>query len=62
MRPQCSKYFLCLSIVIMEQFSMCFFPSSVEFGCSCLRMESFGVPYKHIVIVLIELDFVQFPK
>ncbi|KAL4357720.1 hypothetical protein AHAS_Ahas09G0214900 [Arachis hypogaea] len=33
-----------------------------EFVCSCLRMESFGLPCVHILAVLVRLDFVSLPK
>ncbi|RYR78041.1 hypothetical protein Ahy_A01g002772 [Arachis hypogaea] len=31
------------------------------FTCSCLRMESFGLPYVHILAVLVQLDVVVIP-
>ncbi|XLT65906.1 hypothetical protein S245_023813 [Arachis hypogaea] len=33
-----------------------------EFVCSCVRMESFGLPCVHILAVLVRLDFVSLPK
>jgi len=30
--------------------------------CSCLRMESFGLPCPHIIHLLFYLDFVEIPK
>lgn len=34
----------------------------VDFKCSCLRMESFGLPCDHIIAVLMYLDFDHLPK
>lgn len=41
---------------------MSYCPSIVEFRCYCLRMESIGMPYGHIVIVLQALDLNELPK
>ncbi|KAH1164035.1 hypothetical protein AAZX31_01G189200 [Glycine max] len=41
---------------------VCYCPSTFEFKCSCLRMESFGLPCDHIVTLLVELDFSEIPK
>ena len=30
--------------------------------CSCLRMESFGIPCEHIVVVLVFMDICELPK
>jgi len=37
-------------------------PLNDEFKCTCLRMESIGIPCEHIVAVLVYLDFADFPK
>ncbi|MCH80503.1 protein FAR1-RELATED SEQUENCE 5-like, partial [Trifolium medium] len=37
-------------------------PLTDEFKCSCLRMESIGIPCEHIVAILVYLDFVDFPN
>lgn len=31
-------------------------PSSVEFRCSCERLESLGIPFEHLIAVLVQLD------
>ncbi|XP_045807515.1 protein FAR1-RELATED SEQUENCE 5-like [Trifolium pratense] len=36
-------------------------PSNNEFKCSCLRMESIGIPCEHIVAIMVYLDTVEFP-
>lgn len=39
-----------------------FQPSTNELRCSCLRMESIGVPCEHILCVLVYRDFDELPK
>ncbi|KAL4365201.1 hypothetical protein AHAS_Ahas07G0082400 [Arachis hypogaea] len=34
----------------------------MEFNCSCMRMESFGIPCEHIVCVLVHQDIEEFPR
>jgi len=34
----------------------------VVFKCSCLRMESLGLPCDHIIVILLYLDFKDLPK
>lgn len=34
----------------------------IVFKCSCLRMESFGIPCEHIIAVLVYLDICELPK
>ncbi|XP_020987719.2 uncharacterized protein LOC110277616 [Arachis duranensis] len=33
-----------------------------KFNCSCLRMDSFGIPCEHIVCVLVFLNILELPK
>ncbi|XP_025628901.1 protein FAR1-RELATED SEQUENCE 5-like [Arachis hypogaea] len=42
------------------QVSFCDLP--MEFTCSCMRMESFGIPCEHILSVLVTLDICELPK
>ncbi|XP_058768687.1 protein FAR1-RELATED SEQUENCE 5-like [Vicia villosa] len=35
-------------------------PSNNDFRCSCLRMESIGIPCEHIVAVMVYLNIVEF--
>ncbi|XP_058786646.1 protein FAR1-RELATED SEQUENCE 5-like [Vicia villosa] len=37
-------------------------PSNNDFRCSCLRMESIGIPCEHIVAVMVYLNIVEFPE
>jgi hypothetical protein len=37
-------------------------PSNNDFACSCLRMESIGIPCEHIIAVMVYLDIDEFPK
>ncbi|KAI5430014.1 hypothetical protein KIW84_034550 [Lathyrus oleraceus] len=37
-------------------------PSNNDFTCRCLRMESIGIPFGHIVDVMVYIDIVEFPK
>lgn len=37
-------------------------PSSLEFKCSCLRMESMGIPCEHIIAVMKSLNIVNLPE
>lgn len=36
--------------------------SSNEFKCSCRRMESFGLPFEHILQLLVYLNISKLPK
>ncbi|RZC08726.1 Protein FAR1-RELATED SEQUENCE 5 [Glycine soja] len=37
-------------------------PSTVDFSCSCMRMQSIGLPCDHILVVLVSLNFMELPK
>lgn len=39
-----------------------FYPSGDIFKCSCKRMESYGLPYDHIVALLVYLNFGELPE
>ena len=34
-------------------------PSTVDFSCSCMRMQSIGLPCDHILAVLVSLNFME---
>ncbi|RYR31520.1 hypothetical protein Ahy_B01g056324 [Arachis hypogaea] len=37
-------------------------PISNRFSCTCMQMESFGIPYVHILVVCVRLDLVEIPE
>ncbi|KAG5066139.1 hypothetical protein JHK86_009870 [Glycine max] len=37
-------------------------PSTVDFSCSCMRMQSIGLPCDHILVVLDSLNFMELPS
>ncbi|KAG4963499.1 hypothetical protein JHK85_040954 [Glycine max] len=37
-------------------------PSTVDFTCSCMRMQSIGLPCDHILAVLVSLNFMELPS
>ncbi|KAH1203222.1 Protein FAR1-RELATED SEQUENCE 7 [Glycine max] len=37
-------------------------PSTVDFSCSCMRMQSIGLPCDHILVVLVSLNFMELPS
>ncbi|KAL2976479.1 hypothetical protein AAZX31_13G011300 [Glycine max] len=37
-------------------------PSTVEFTCTCMRMQSIGLPCDHILAVLVSLNFMELPS
>ncbi|XP_072058266.1 protein FAR1-RELATED SEQUENCE 12-like [Arachis hypogaea] len=37
-------------------------PISNRFNCTCMRMESFGIPCVHILAVCVRLDLVEIPE
>jgi hypothetical protein len=39
-----------------------YWPSNMEIKCSCLRMESIGIPCDHIVCVMVYLNMVEIPS
>lgn len=34
-------------------------PSSLEFKCSCMRLDSLGIPCEHLIVVMVSLDIVN---
>ncbi|KAG5042486.1 hypothetical protein JHK87_006401 [Glycine soja] len=37
-------------------------PSTVDFTCTCMRMQSIGLPCDHILAVLVSLNFMELPS
>lgn len=37
-------------------------PSSLELKCSCMRMESMGIPCEHLIVVMMKLNIVNLPE
>ncbi|KAL5147053.1 Protein FAR1-RELATED SEQUENCE 5 [Glycine soja] len=37
-------------------------PSTIEFTCTCMRMQSIGLPCDHILVVLVSLNFMELPS
>ncbi|XP_057451919.1 protein FAR1-RELATED SEQUENCE 5-like [Lotus japonicus] len=58
----CHIYFVFMYRRKEKEWHVTFCPSTEEFKCSCLRMESVGIPCDHIVAVLVELDKVDLPE
>ncbi|KAL5133700.1 Protein FAR1-RELATED SEQUENCE 5 [Glycine soja] len=56
----------CIYIVVKYHsefvWCVCYYPLSIEFKCSCLRMESMGLPCDHNVSILLCLNITNFPK
>ena len=38
------------------------YDGEMEFKCSCMRMESFGIPCDHIIAILVYLDISELPR
>nr|KYP34832.1 Protein FAR1-RELATED SEQUENCE 5 [Cajanus cajan] len=49
-------------LVIGKEWRVSFFPSTSELKCSCLKMESLGIPCDHIVGVMKYLHMTEMPK
>ncbi|KAK7411637.1 hypothetical protein VNO78_03072 [Psophocarpus tetragonolobus] len=49
-------------LVIRKTWHVPFFPSTLDLTCSCLKMESLGIPCDHIVGVLKHLSIWELPK
>ncbi|KAJ1402714.1 Zinc finger, PMZ-type [Sesbania bispinosa] len=45
----------------MKEWRVSFYPSSFHFKCSCMWMESRGLPCEHIVAVLVHLNIEEIP-
>lgn len=37
-------------------------PTTKEFKCSCMRLETFGIPCEHIVTVMVKMNIVNLPE
>ncbi|XLT43078.1 hypothetical protein HN873_035682 [Arachis hypogaea] len=44
-----------------REWQVCHYGDSNSFKCSCLRMESLGIPCDHIVAVLVHLEMTDIP-
>ncbi|CAJ2664161.1 protein FAR1-RELATED SEQUENCE 5-like [Trifolium pratense] len=45
-----------------SEWHVSYWPVSMEIKCSCLRMESIGIPCDHIVCVMVYLNMVEIPS
>ncbi|RYQ80112.1 hypothetical protein Ahy_Scaffold1g106737 isoform J [Arachis hypogaea] len=52
---------LCRSANVRREWQVCHYSDSNSFKCSCLRMESLGIPCDHIVAVLVHLEMTDIP-
>jgi len=59
--PFCSIYFVSKYCDIGSICHVSYCPL-VDFRCFCMKMESFGMPCDHIVVLLVFLDFREVPK
>ncbi|XP_057719493.1 protein FAR1-RELATED SEQUENCE 5-like [Arachis stenosperma] len=57
----CSKYIVCNHGRPDFLWTVKFRQEEMIFMCSCLRMESFGIPCEHIVKVLVDRDICEIP-
>ncbi|RYQ84934.1 hypothetical protein Ahy_B10g104434 [Arachis hypogaea] len=55
-------YFVGLDRTPNEMWHVFFCDIEMEFNCSCMRMESFGIPCEHIVCVLVHEDIDEFSR
>ncbi|XP_057419180.1 protein FAR1-RELATED SEQUENCE 5-like [Lotus japonicus] len=58
----CMIYFVTKYCISGKKWTVSWWRSGMEFKCSCLRMESHGIPCDHILAVLTFLDLVEIPK
>ncbi|QHN93674.1 Protein FAR1-RELATED SEQUENCE [Arachis hypogaea] len=59
---ECSKYIVCKHGRFDFLWIVEFCQEEMIFMCSCLRMESFGIPCEHIVKVLVDKDICELPQ
>ena len=52
-----SKY--CMAV---KEWHVSFYQTSVVYKCSCLRIESLGIPCDHILAILVYLDIAELPS
>lgn len=55
-------YAVCRNVAGSHEWHVSFYPSCYEFRCSCLRMESLGLPCEHIVAMLSHLSIEDLPN
>ncbi|KAJ1405631.1 Zinc finger, PMZ-type [Sesbania bispinosa] len=55
-------YTVCKRGVDVKVWRVSFYPSTYEFKCSCLWMESRGLPCEHIIAVMHHLNIEELPK
>ncbi|XP_016206823.1 protein FAR1-RELATED SEQUENCE 5-like [Arachis ipaensis] len=58
----CIKYIVCKHGRPDFMWTIDFRQEEMIFMCTCLRMESFEIPYKHIVKVLVDRDICEIPR
>ncbi|XP_057444493.1 protein FAR1-RELATED SEQUENCE 5-like [Lotus japonicus] len=58
----CIIYFVSKYCMSGRKWTVSWWRSGMEFKCSCLRMESHGIPCDHILAMLTFLDLVEIPK
>lgn len=44
-----------------QEWRVTYSPSSLELKCSCMRLESFGIPCEHLIAVMFKLDIINLP-
>ncbi|KAJ1378118.1 Zinc finger, PMZ-type, partial [Sesbania bispinosa] len=60
--PNCLIYVMCKRSYPDRKWYVSMIPSITEFKCSCLRMESVGIPCEHIIALLRHLEIKVLPE
>ncbi|XP_016165820.2 protein FAR1-RELATED SEQUENCE 9-like [Arachis ipaensis] len=60
--PMCEIYTLSRSRDAQREWQVSHYPNGTFFKCSCMRMESLGIPCDHIVVVLVHMDATEIPS
>ncbi|RYR63784.1 hypothetical protein Ahy_A04g021539 [Arachis hypogaea] len=60
--PMCKIYTLSRSGDAQREWQVSHYPNGTFFKCSCMRMESLGIPCDHIVAVLVHMDATEIPS
>ncbi|XP_025615733.1 protein FAR1-RELATED SEQUENCE 5-like isoform X1 [Arachis hypogaea] len=60
--PMCKIYTLSRSRDAQREWQVSHYPNGTFFKCSCMRMESLGIPCDHIVAVLVHMDATEIPS
>ncbi|XLR65249.1 hypothetical protein S83_015921 [Arachis hypogaea] len=60
--PTSKIYMLSRSRSLHKEWQVSYYPNKKIFKCSCLRMESLGIPCHHVIVVLVHLDATKIPK